>query len=217
TTFAADESFELDPWEDGPIHLVFKDDVKPWLAVSGNVDTVLNEPSWLLHGTCGDEGTGIEGVSWFLYTATGELVTSGEVDYLYDGRWQTTIVFTGSAQFIHMFPQDRSGNMELVPLQSPLIELPSPVLTVARPDNDLLTNVELITISGTADFWASEVHIQVLGHKDVVVTPVVDGHFSKIFRLPQQGLNDLIISSHDNFEGFEEKRISVYLDTVAPA
>ncbi len=217
TTFEADESFELDPWEDGPIHLVFKDDVKPWLAVSGNVDTVLNEPSWLLHGTCGDEGTGIEGVSWFLYTATGELVTSGEVDYLYDGRWQTTIVFTGSAQFIHMFPQDRSGNMELVPLQSPLIELPSPVLTVARPDNDLLTNVELITISGTADFWASEVHIQVLGHKDVVVTPVVDGHFSKIFRLPQQGLNDLIISSHDNFEGFEEKRISVYLDTVAPA
>ncbi|UCC93143.1 MAG: hypothetical protein JSW25_00240, partial [Thermoplasmata archaeon] len=216
-TFIPDAGFALDPWDEGPFDLVFKDDVKPWIAVSGDVPTVINDPEWILYGTVGDAGTGIEGVSWALYNSTGELVDSGEVDYLSGSRWQTTIFVTGDFQVVHLFPMDRSGNEELLPLQGVDVAVPPPTLTVVRPENRLLTNVELITVSGTADFYASEVQIQVLGHTEVVSVPVVSGRYSKIFRLPQEGLNDLIISSHDPYGGFDEKRLSVYLDTIPPA
>jgi DNA-binding transcriptional ArsR family regulator len=215
-TFEPDDDFNLDPWEAGPFQLIFKDEVKPWIAVSGDIPSVINDPEWVLYGTVGDAGTGIDGVSWALYTPTGELVDSGEVDYLSDGRWQTTVHVTGDFQVVHLFPKDRSGNEELLPLQSVDVEVPPPLLTVVRPDNKVLTNLDLITVSGTADFYASEVHIQVLGHSDVVVVPVIAGRYSKIYQLPQEGLNDLIISSHDPYGGFDEKRVAVYLDTIAP-
>jgi predicted transcriptional regulator len=216
TTFEVDEAYALDPWGAGPFVLVFVDEVNPWLSVSG-VPEVLNQPTWLITGTCGDEGTGIDAVEWSLYTPLGELLSSGEVDILQDGRWQTTIEFTGAGQTVQMRPVDRSGNEEIVPLQAPEFDLPNPTLTVARPEAGSFTNAELITVSGTADFHATEVHVQVLGHTEVVVIPVVNGHYSRVFELPQEGLNDLVISSHDNFDGFDEKRVPVYLDTIAPA
>ncbi|MCK5252380.1 MAG: hypothetical protein KAQ96_05500, partial [Thermoplasmata archaeon] len=216
-TFEPDDDFNLNPWEAGPFELVFKDDVQPWLAVSGDVITEVNDPEWVLHGTCGDAGTGIEGVSWVLYTSLGELVSSGDVDYLSDGRWQTMIYLTGDMQVVHLFPKDRSGNEELVPLQRVDVTVPTPLLTVVRPDSDLLTNVEFITVSGTADFYAHEVQVQVLGHDEVETISVIAGRYSMIFNLPQEGLNDLIISSHDPYGGFDEKRVSVILDTIAPA
>jgi predicted transcriptional regulator len=216
-TFQPETTFTLNPWEEGPFDLVFKDDATPWIAVSGKVPLVIYDPEWVIYGTCGDAGTGIDSVSWVLYTPTGEIVDSGEVDFLSDGRWQTTIHMTGDFQVVHLFPMDRSGNEEILPLQGVDVVVPSPLLTVVRPENNLLTNVELITVSGTADFYANEVQIQVLGHTDVVSVPVVSGGYSKIFRLPQEGLNDLIISSHDPFGGYSEKRVSVYLDNIAPA
>ena len=215
-TFEPDDDFTLNPWEAGPFELIFKDDVNPWLAVSGDVPTEINDPEWVIYGTCGDAGTGIEGVSWVLYTPLGELVSSGDVDYLSDGRWQTTIYLTGDMQVVHLFPKDRSGNEELVPLQRVDVTVPPPMLTVVRPDGNLLTNVEFITVSGTADFYAHEVHVQVLGHDEVETIPVIAGRYSMIFNLPQEGLNDLIISSHDPYGGFDEKRVSVHLDTIAP-
>jgi len=217
TTFETIETFTMDPWQDDTFELVFKDDVKPWLAVSGDVPFVINDPYWLLHGTCGDVGTGIDGVQWFLYTSVGELVSSGDVDFLSDGRWQTTIYITGNMQRVQMLPRDRSGNDDFVPLQPVGVMVPTPLLTVVRPEARTLTNVEFITVTGTADFYASEVQIQVLGHSDVITVPVVMGHFSKIFQIPQEGLNDLIISSHDPYGGFDEKRVAVTLDTIAPA
>jgi DNA-binding transcriptional ArsR family regulator len=216
-TFQPDDDFTLDPWEVGPFQLVFKDEINPWITVSGEVPYVINNPEWVLYGTVGDAGTGIDAVMWALYTPLGELVDSGEVDYLSDGRWQTTIDITGDFQVVHLFPKDRSGNEELLPLQGVDVDVPTPLLTVVRPDDKMLTNVDLITVSGISDFWAKEIHIQVLGHTEVVVVPVISGRYSKIFQLPQEGLNDLIISSHDPFGGFDEKRVAVYLDTIAPA
>ena len=216
-TFEPDDDFTLNPWEAGPFELVFKDDVQPWLAVAGDVSSEVIDPEVVLHGTCGDAGTGIESVSWVLYTPLGELVSSGDVDYLADGRWQTTIYLTGDMQVVHLFPKDRSGNEELKPLQPFDVTVPPPLLTVVRPDSDLLTNVEFITVSGMADFYAHEVLVQVLGHDEVETIPVIAGRYSMIFNLPQEGLNDLIISSHDPYGGFDEKRVSVILDTIAPA
>lgn len=216
-TFDTEEGFVLDPWQVDPSELVFEDNVKPWLLVSGDIQATINDPNWLIHGTVGDVGTGVDGVAWQLYTSTGELVSSGEVDFLSDGRWQTTIHLTGDMQRVQMMPRDRSGNDEAVPLQPVDVVVPTPLLTVYRPEANTKANLELITVSGTADFYASEVHVQVMGHTEVAVVPVISGHFSKIFQLPQEGLNDLVISAHDPYGGFDEKRVAVTLDTIAPA
>lgn len=217
TTFETEPGLDLDPWDVGPFHLVFLDDVNPWLLVAGDVPHIINTPYWLLHGTMGDAGTGIDDVSWLLYDPEGELVSSGEVDYLSDGRWQTTLFIPGNSHSVHLVPRDRSGNDEVVPLQPVVVDVPTPLLTVVRPETGLVTNVELITVSGTADFYADQITIQVLGHTEYRTVRVVAGRYSTIFKLPQEGLNDLIISSVDPYEGFDEKRISVYLDTIAPA
>lgn len=215
-TFEPGEGFELDPWNEGPFELVFEDRVKPWLQISGEVEMEVNTPEWVAYGTTGDIGTGLEGASWALYTPMGELVKSGEVDYLTEGRWKTTIILTGDMQVVQFTPRDRSGNQDVVPTQAIHVVVPTPLLTVVEPESGTLSNMELITISGTADFYADHVEVQVLGLSGTVTIPVTAGHFSQVFRLPQQGLNDLIISAHDPFDGFDEKRVQVNLDTIAP-
>lgn len=215
-TFGPEDDFEIDPWDEGPFELVFADRVQPWLQVSGDVDMVINSPDWVAHGTTGDVGTGLEGVGWALYTPMGELVDSGEVDYLTGGRWKTTITMTGDMMVVQFMPRDRSGNHDVVPTQGIHVAVPTPLLTVIEPESGRLSNRELVTISGTADFYADHVEVQVLGLTGTVTIPVTAGHFSQVFRLTQQGLNDLVISAHDPFGGFDEKRVQVILDTVAP-
>jgi DNA-binding transcriptional ArsR family regulator len=217
TTFEPEETFTLDPWDAGPFDLTFLDDVSPWLLVSGAVDDVINDPDWVLHGTLGDEGTGIDHVTWELYTAFGELVDTGDVEYLSEGRWQTTITVTADMQVVHLIPWDRTGNDDVVPLQAVRVIVPAPTLTVIRPESGAVTTVSFVTVSGLADFYANIVNIQVLGYPDELLeVPVVAGQFSKIFQLPHEGVNELIITSNDPYGGWDEKRVFVTLDSLPP-
>jgi predicted transcriptional regulator len=80
----------------------------------------------------------------------------------------------------------------------------------------MLTNISLVTITGSADWYASSVEIMVVGYPTVHKVPVVDGHFSKVVSMPQEGKNQLLVTSFDPFEGTDTKLVSVRVDTIAP-
>ncbi len=206
----------LNPWDDGPFTLVFHDDVNPWAQVDPGVNLLVTEPSITLWGTCGDVGTGISEMRWTLSSSLGEEVSSGQVDHLVNGKWRTTIELTGNVQIITLFPYDLSSNYDQIPIRPIVVDVPDPLLTIVRPETGTLTNITLVTVAGSADWYANMVEIMVVGYPDVYRVPVVSGHFSRVVTLPEEGQNQLLITSYDPFGGTDTKLISVHVDTIAP-
>jgi len=220
TLFVDDHIFKaldtLNPWDEGPFQIVFYDDVNPWVSLDPAVSLTVTEPRVHLWGAVGDYGTGIDELRWTLHNSTGEEVSSGPVDLLVDGKWSTVIDLTSNMQYIFLEPHDRTGNSDKIPTRAIQVDVPDPLLTIVRPENGMVTNITLVTVAGSADWYADRVEIQVVGRQKIDSVPVVQGHFSMVLEIPEEGLNQLLITSFDPFEGTDAKLIRVFKDSIAP-
>ncbi len=215
-----DHTFEaldtLNPWEEGPFQLVFHDDASPWVSLDPAVSLVVTEPRVHLWGTVGDYGTGIDELRWALHNSTGEEVASGPVDLMVNGKWSTVIDLTSNMQYVFLWPHDRAGNNDRIPTRAIQVDVPCPLLTIVRPENGMVTNITHVTVAGSVDWYADRVEIQVVGRQKVHSTPVVRGHFSMVLEIPEEGLNQLLVTSFDPFEGTDTKLVRVFKDSIAP-
>ncbi len=218
--YVDDHSFEavdtLNPWEEGPFQLVFHDDVNPWVGLDPAVSLVVTEPRVHLWGTVGDYGTGIDELRWTLHNSTGDEMASGPVDLMVDGKWSTLIDLTSNMQYVFLWPYDMTGNYDKIPTRAIQVDVPDPLLTIVRPENGMVTNITFVTVAGSADWYADWVEIQVVGRQKVYSTPVVQGHFSMVLEIPEEGLNQLLVTSFDPYEGTDAKLIRVFKDSIAP-
>jgi predicted transcriptional regulator len=215
-----DHTFEaldtLNPWDEGPFQLVFHDDVNPWVSLDPAVSLVVTEPRVHLWGTVGDYGTGIDELRWTLHNSTGEEVASGPVDLMVNGKWSTVIDLTSNMQYVFLWPYDRTGNNDKIPTRAIRVDVSGPMLTIVRPEDGIVTNITQVTVAGSADWYADRVDVQVVGRPKVHSTQVVKGHFSMVLEIPEEGLNQLLVTSFDPFEGTDTKIIRVFKDSIAP-
>ncbi len=211
----------LDPWQPGPLDLIFLDDAKPFIVLDGDVMVNVSEPKVKLHGSVGDIGTGLAHVRYILRKATGEEVLGDPVDHLAGDNWRTTIDLTGNMQVVELIAIDRAGNEGVLTTRNIQVNVPTPVLTIQTPQNGLLTNDPTVIIEGKAGWYASMVEVQVESadgtkKREIVTVPVVRNAFEVPIELLVEDLNTITLTCFDPFDGNHEVTLTVDLDTIPP-
>jgi DNA-binding transcriptional ArsR family regulator len=209
----------LDPWKEGSFDLVFVDDADPSVSLDSRPNFPLTEPVLNLKGTAMDLGVGIESLQWVLKSSTGEEVDSGQVDitsWNEIARWRETIMLTGNLQVVTVVAVDKAGNVAPLTLTPITVDVPTPALTIISPLGDSIHTETIVEVRGSVGWYGNEVEVHVLGSSVRETAQVLDGKFGAIIELPNEGFNQIIVSSFDPYDGTDEKWIPVTLDTMPP-
>ncbi len=197
------------------LQLVVKETVAPTITIiSPTTGSLLtnNKPTFVWSASDNDSGVALSTIT--VDTGTAVSVTpASSSNGVNSYEYTLTTALADGVHNIYINATDNDGNVATTSVITFTVDTVAPTLTVLSPADNLITNVNTVTVSGTTvDAQGSEITLTV---NDETVTVADDGTFTTTVSLTE-GENTITIVSTD--EGGKATTVTrtVSLDTVAP-
>lgn len=135
----------------------------------------------------------------------------------YDCTYTPQVPLSNGSHTVTINVSDNDGNAAIQASRTYIIDTVPPVLNIAAPENDFITNKASLIVQGTTnDATSSPVTVTVkLNGVDQGAVTVSNGSFTKAITL-REGSNTIVVRSTDSAGKYSETTIAGVLDTSVP-